>query len=121
MDKVEAIGPHYPVGTRLAFIVGFDTLVRLFDPKYYADPRASLTSLFGASKFIVANRAPDPPEAVASFLARPEVAPYAHRIRVIQLPADIAAMSASEVRRRLACGEPITGLIPSEIQPLVLL
>ncbi|HYL81722.1 MAG TPA: hypothetical protein VEU07_12960, partial [Candidatus Acidoferrum sp.] len=62
MDKAVAIHPHYPAGTRLTFILGFDTLVRLFDAKYYADRDASLASLFAGSDFIVANRAPDPPD-----------------------------------------------------------
>jgi len=119
VDKVEAMRPHYPAGTRLAFILGFDTLVRLFDPKYYADLNASLSALFGASEFIAANRAPDPPEAVASFLTRPDVAPYAHRIHMIQLPAEIAAMSATQVRTRVARGGPIAGLVPPEIEPLL--
>jgi nicotinic acid mononucleotide adenylyltransferase len=119
VDKAEAILPHYFPGTRLAFILGFDTLVRLFDPKYYADLDVSLFALFGASEFIAANRAPDPPEAVTSFLARPDVAPHAHRIHMIQLPARIAAMSATEVRARLARGEPITGLVPPEIHPFL--
>jgi len=119
VDKAEAIRRHYPPGTRLAFIVGFDTLVRLFDPKYYPDLSASLSALFGASEFIAANRAPDPPEAVTTFLARPDVAPYAQRIHVIQLPPEIAEISATEVRARLARGEPVTGLVPPEIQPLL--
>ena len=119
VDKVQAIGPHYPAGTRLAFIIGFDTLLRLFDPKYYADLDASLPAVFGASEFIASNRAPDPPEAVASFLARPDVAPHAHRIHMIQLPESIAAMSATEVRARLARNEPVVGLIPVEIHPFL--
>ena len=117
VDKVEAIRLHYPSGTRLAFIVGFDTLVRLFDAKYYADLNTALSTLFEASEFIAANRAPDPPEAVASFLGRPDVAPYAHRIHMIQIPPEIAAMSATEVRARLARREPVTDLVPPEIQP----
>jgi len=119
VDKGEAIRPHYPTGTRLTFVVGFDTLVRLFDPKYYADRDASLSALFKASDFIAANRAPDPPEAVTAFLAGPDVAPYAHRIRVIQLPAHIAAISATSIRTRLARGESITRLVPPEIEPLL--
>lgn len=119
VDKAQAIRLHYPPGTRLGFVVGFDTLVRLFDPKYYADPHASLSALFAASQFLAANRAPHPPEAVASFLARPDVAPYAHRVRVIQLPADVAAVSATEVRARLARGEPVSGLVPPEIQAVL--
>lgn len=118
VDKVEAIRRHYPE-TRPTFIVGFDTLVRLFDPKYYADLNAALFALFGVSHFIAANRAPNPPEAVASFLGRPDVAPFAHRIRLMQLPPEIAAMSATEVRARLVRGKPITGLVPPEIEPLL--
>jgi len=120
VDKAEAIRPHYPAGTRLTFIVGFDTLVRLFDPKYYTDRDASLSALFGASEFIAANRAPDPPEAVTALLARPDVVPYAYRIRVIQLPPEIAAISATLVRTRLARGEPISDLVPLEIQSLMI-
>lgn len=120
VDKAEAIRPHYPAGTRPTFIVGIDTLVRLFDPKYYTDRDTALSALFGGSEFIAANRAPDPPEAVTAFLTRPDVAPYAHRIRVIHLPPEIAAISATEVRARLARGEPTAGLVPPEIHPLLI-
>ena len=120
VDKIEAIRPHYPADTRVTFSLGFDTLVRLFDPKYYADRDAALTALFEASNFIAANRAPDPPDAVTTFLARPEVSPYARRIRDIQLPPEIAAISATQVRARLVRGEPVTQLVPPEILPLLL-
>jgi nicotinic acid mononucleotide adenylyltransferase len=119
VDKAQAILPHYPQGTRLSFILGFDTLIRLFDPKYYADRDASLTTLFAACDFVVANRVPDPPEAVASFLARPDVAPYAPRIQVIRLPEEIAAISATAIRKCLACGEPVAGLVPPEVLPML--
>ncbi|HSD49764.1 MAG TPA: hypothetical protein VLG48_00020 [Candidatus Methylomirabilis sp.] len=119
VDKVEAIRPHYPAGIRLTFTIGFDTLIRLFDPKYYSDRDAALTALFKASKFIAANRAPDPPEAITSFLARPNVSPFAHRIRVVQLPPEIAAVSATQVRACLSRGEPITRLVPAEIEALL--
>jgi nicotinic acid mononucleotide adenylyltransferase len=119
VDKAQAIRAHYPEGTRLTFILGFDTLVRLFDPKYYTDRESSLSALFTAGEFIAANRAPDPPETVESFLARPDVSPFAHRIRVIRLPGEIAGISATLVRTRLARGEPITDLVPPEILHLL--
>ena len=119
VDKAQAIRPHYSKGTRLTFILGFDTLIRLFDPKYYADRDDTLTALFAGSKFIVANRAPDPPEAIDSFLARPDVAPYTPSIQSIRLPEEIAAISATAIRRRLARGEPVAGLVPSEILSLL--
>ena len=117
VDKLEAIRAAYPAGTRVVFLLGFDTLVRLFDPKYYADRGASLTRLFDGSECIVANRGGNAPSAVEAFLVRPEVAPFAHRIHVVRLPADLAAVSATEVRARLARGEPFGELVPPEIRP----
>ncbi len=117
VDKAAAIRTHYPAGTRVTFLVGFDTLVRLFDSKYYADREESLSALFKVSDFIAANRAPDPPEAITTFLTRPDVAHFAHRIRVIQLPPEIAAISATQIRSHLARGESVTDLVPPEIGP----
>lgn len=116
VDKMDAILPAYPAGTRLVFLLGFDTLVRLFDPKYYTHPADALSRLFEGSECVVANRDPEPPEAISAFLAQADVAPFAHRIRVIQLPGDLAAISATDVRTRLAQGEPVSGLVPTEIQ-----
>jgi nicotinic acid mononucleotide adenylyltransferase len=119
VDKAQAILPHYPQGTRLTFILGFDTLVRLFDPKYYADLQTSLAELFTRCDLIVANRAPDPPEGIDSFLTRPDVALYTRHISTIRLPEEIAAISATVVRARLACGESVAGLVPPEVLPLL--
>jgi nicotinic acid mononucleotide adenylyltransferase len=119
VDKMRAIHRSYPAGVRLIFLLGFDTLVRLFDPRYYTDRGASLSALFGGSECVVGNRAPEPPEAVDAFLARPEVSPFAGRIRLVQLPPGLAEQSATLVRARLARGEPITDLVPPELgEPL---
>jgi nicotinamide-nucleotide adenylyltransferase len=119
VDKARAILPHYPPGTRLVFIVGLDTLVRLFDPKYYADRDAALVTLFATCEFIAANRAPAPVEAVCGFLQHPDVAPHASRIHAIRLPEVIAGVSATEVRQRLVNGKPIADLVPPEIESLL--
>jgi nicotinic acid mononucleotide adenylyltransferase len=119
VDKAEVIRPHYPSGTRLVFLVGFDTLIRLFDAKYYPDPSNALSRLFSGSEFIAANRHPYPPDAMKAFLVRPDVAPYADRIRVVQLSAEIAALSATQVRTRLARGQPVDDLVPPEIFSLL--
>lgn len=119
VDKAAAIRAHVPEPTRLLFLLGHDTLVRLFDPRYYTDPAAEMAALFGTAEFLAANRHPDPPEAVAAFLARPEVRPFRHRIRSLRLPEAVARMSATEVRARLARGESVAGLVPPEILPLL--
>jgi nicotinamide-nucleotide adenylyltransferase len=119
LDKAQALRAHYPPDTRCVFVVGFDTLVRLFDPRYYDDLPGSLAVLFAASEFVAANRQPAPPEALRGFLRRPEVAPYAHRIHPVTLPAGVAAISATEVRRRLRLDEPLDALVPAEALPLL--
>ena len=116
VDKLEAIRAAYPAETRVIFLLGFDTLVRLFDPKYYPDRTAALSRLFGGSECVVANRSPAPPSDVDAFLARDEVFPFVRRIHSIQLPADLAEVSATAVRARLALGEPVFDLIPPEIR-----
>jgi nicotinamide-nucleotide adenylyltransferase len=116
VDKLEAIRAAYPAETRVIFLLGFDTLVRLFDPKYYPDRTAALSRLFGGSECIVANRAPAPPSDVDAFLARDEVSPFVQRIHSIQLPADLAEVSATAVRARLALGRPVADLVPPEIR-----
>jgi nicotinamide-nucleotide adenylyltransferase len=119
VDKARAIRPRYPEGCRLLFLLGLDTLVRLFDPKYYADMAEELAALFAAAEVVASNRAPEPPEALHAFLDRPEVEPFRERIHPLALPADIAGVSATEVRRRLARGESPAGLVPPEILPLI--
>jgi len=117
VDKLEAIRGAYPDDTRVVFLVGFDTIVRVFDAKYYADRAAALAALFRGSEFLVANRGADTPSVVTALLDRPDVAPFAHRIRVIRLPEHLADVSATEVRARLARGEAVTALVPPEISP----
>jgi nicotinic acid mononucleotide adenylyltransferase len=119
VDKAAAVRTAYPPGTRVHFLVGFDTLVRLFDPRYYTDCRAALATLFAQSHFVAANRAPAAAEELRAFLARPDVAPYRARIRSILLPAEVAALSATDVRRRLAQGESVAGLVPPETLDLL--
>lgn len=115
VDKLDAIRAAYPTATRVVFLLGFDTLIRLFDPKYYTDRTGSLARLFAGSECVVANRGQHAPDAVQAFLARPDVAPFAERIHPVRLPARLAGLSATEIRARLSRGEPIAELVPPEI------
>jgi nicotinic acid mononucleotide adenylyltransferase len=116
VDKLDAIRGAYLTDVRPVFLLGFDTLVRLFDEKYYTDRNASLSHLFRWSECIVANRAADTPSAVHAFLSRPDVSPFAHRIHPVRLPPLVSFVSATEVRARLARGECIADLVPPEIR-----
>ena len=119
VDKATALSAHYPPGTEICFIVGYDTLVRLFDPKYYADMPAELGRMFASCRFVAANRGEHSLEAVRRFLERPECREFADRITVMELDARHAGISSSEVRERLSRGEKISDLAPEEVEKVI--
>ena len=115
IDKVEALKAIYPVGTEFHFIVGYDTLVRIFDPKYYADAHTELHHLFSQCRFIVANRDNVSIETIQQFLAQPNLKPYISSVTYLILPDFYAEVSSTEVRKRIAQGDTISHLVPPVI------
>jgi nicotinate (nicotinamide) nucleotide adenylyltransferase len=112
IDKVEALKAIYPVGTEFHFIVGYDTLVRIFDPKYYTDVHTELYHLFSQCRFIVANRDGVSIETIQQFLAQPSLKPYISSVAYLILPDFYAEVSSTEVRKRIAQGDTISHLVP---------
>lgn len=119
IDKAEAIREVYPRDTDIYFIVGYDTLVRVFDPKYYTDLDAELRELFAESQFIAANRGEHDMADVVAFLEQPVCRPYIDRIKLIELDAHHARLSSTLVREHLEAEESIDGLVPEGIVPLI--
>ena len=115
IDKVTALKTISPPETEFYFIVGYDTLVRIFDPKYYTDFHAELEALFETARFIVANRAEADIETIGSFMTQPEIRRYASYVSCILLPDVYAYMSSTEVRELLARDEAIEHLVPPSI------
>lgn len=116
IDKVSALEVLYPKETEYHFIVGYDTLVRIFDPKYYTDIDKELRDLFKRCRFIVANRDNIGIETIKRFLNTPFLQPYNSYISCLILPEYYAEVSSTEVRRRLDNGESISHLVPSVVE-----
>lgn len=119
IDKARAIRRTYPPRTQIYFIVGYDTLVRVFDAKYYDDPHVELRELFERSQFIVANRGEYGLADVEEFLEQPVCRPFADKIQLIELDSFHAGLSSTEVRHRIQQGQPIARLVPDEIAGLL--
>ena len=115
IDKVTALKAISPPETEFYFIVGYDTLVRIFDPKYYTDFHAELEELFVEARFIVANRAAADIKTIESFMEQPEICRYASYVSCLLLPDVYAYMSSTEVRELLMRGEAIEHLVPPSI------
>ncbi len=115
IDKVTALAAVFPSGTEFHFIVGYDTFVRIFDPKYYTNFHAELQELFISARLIVANRAEADIETIETFMAQPEIHRYTSYVSRLVLPDTYAYMSSTGVRELLARGESIEHLVPPSI------
>ena len=98
----------------VVFLVGFDKIVQVLDPRYYADREEALARLFGLASFLVAPRGADDASALAALLARAENRPFAHAIRPLDLPADVRQVASSRVRAAVP-----RGTLPAEELPPV--
>ena len=116
IEKVEALKPVYPSGTHFSFIVGYDTYLRLFDPKYYTDLHGALEALFDQCRFIVANRQDYDANAVKRVTEVPDYQRYAGCIDLIELPDFFAEISSTDIRAQIQAGKSVDHLVPTEVQ-----
>jgi len=104
VDKARALRQLFGETCEITFVLGYDTLVRLFEPKYYEDMDEALRELLGMAKVVFANRAGSGHAEIERFLASPAVAPYADRLQSVELEERFAAMSSTEARRQIGQG-----------------
>lgn len=91
-------------GAEVALIVGYDKIVQIFDPRYYADRDAALRDLFAEAEVVVAPRGGAGKDDLQALLARPENRVFAGRVRFAPLEARYQADSSTEARTLAAQG-----------------
>tara|TARA_B100000686_G_scaffold326243_1_gene383878 strand:- start:228 stop:1037 length:810 start_codon:yes stop_codon:yes gene_type:complete len=114
IDKIKALKQELPQFTEYNFIIGYDTLVRIFDSKYYKDPNKALKQLFGQCRLVVANRSTFNKEDISSFLLNwPDFVPF---VDFVELEDCYTEISSTEIRQRLESGHSVDHLVPSIIE-----
>lgn len=98
VDQARAFRALIAPGACLTFVVGFDKIVQIFDPRYYTNRDAALAELFALTDVLVAPRAGMGASALADLLAQPENARFAPHVRFLAVPDDFAQDSSTEVR-----------------------
>src|SRR5690606_5095638 len=106
IDQARALRTAHP-GAAFDFIAGHDTLVRIFEPRYYdgASTGAMLAALdpfFAEHRLIVTNRAGAGPDDVRAFLDQPGPREFASRVVVRELDPEPAAVSSTRARDEAA-------------------
>ena len=118
-DQARVVHAALPNMADLAFIVGYDKIVQIFDARYYADRDATLHDLFTHARILVAPRGDDDAAALGALLAAPENRPWADRVRGIPLDVRWRGVSSSAVRARIDAGQAVADLVPPEGAALV--
>ena len=115
VDKATALRPLYPESTGLHFVVGYDTLLRIFDHRYYSNLQDELAALFHCAHIIAANRDNIDPKAMQRLSKGPEFAAFSDKIRFIRLDSAHSRISSTEVRALRETGAAVGHLVPSRI------
>ena len=103
MDQAEALRSAYPT-THFDFVVGFDTLERLFAPRYYTDMEAELEAFFAQHRVLAANRGETDPGEVQWWVSH-HTGRFCDSIEVIEVGQRVANISSTEARVLAGTGE----------------
>ena len=115
VDQARIVRAAYPDLGELVFLVGFDKIVQIFDPRYYDDRDAALEQLFALASFLVAPRGSDDASALAALLEQPQNCRFAGAVRPLDLPTELREVASSTIRGDLAGG----GRADQTVPPIV--
>jgi nicotinamide-nucleotide adenylyltransferase len=100
VEQAEAVHGAFPQVTKLYFLVGFDKIVQIFDPRYYKDRDLALHELFALAEFLVAPRGEAGSAALTELVDQPENRQFARHIHALPLNAAYRDISSTRIRQR---------------------
>lgn len=98
VDEARTIRALLSPSADLLILVGYDKIVQIFDPRYYANRDVALHTLFSLADMLVAPRVDDGATTLDALLARPENHPFAAHVRYLDVPPTYARDSSTEAR-----------------------
>ncbi len=99
VEQAEAVRSAFPQVTKLYFLVGFDKIVQILDPRYYKDRDLALHELFALAEFLVAPRGEAGSAALTKLLDQPENRQFAGQIHALPLSAAYREISSTRIRQ----------------------
>lgn len=119
VDKAKALKDLFGHDCEIHFILGFDTVVRLFDPKYYDDMNAALEELFALASVSFFNRQGYSSSDTRAFLQTPHVRGFARSLIFLELEDQYAEMSSTAARHALESQQPSEAFIPKDVLKII--
>jgi len=115
VEKMVPLKRMYPSSLSFIFIVGFDTILRVMDKRYYSNLDETLDMLFGLCEFLVANRSGKEEHSFEELFGRGENLRYRDKVSFITLPPRFSFLSSSLVRKLIAKGQPVDNWVAASI------
>ena len=112
VEQAEAIRAAFPEVTALFFLLGFDKIVQIFDPRYYTDRDAALRELFSLAEVLVAPRGTSGARELGELLDQPANRQFAGHVHLLPLSEEYRAISSTHIRRDF---EAHHGDVPPEV------
>ena len=116
VEEAEAIRASFPEVARLFFLIGFDKIVQILDPRYYKDRDTALRELFALAELLVAPRGDAGEDALHTLLSQPENQPFAQHIHPLPFSPAYRTISSTSIRQN-----PYAHLdeVPPEVQRFI--
>ena len=99
VEQAEAVHVAFPQVTKLYFLIGFDKIVQIFDPRYYKDRDVALHELFALAEFLVAPRGEAGSAALEELVDQPANRQFAGHIHPLPLSAAYRDISSTGIRQ----------------------
>jgi nicotinic acid mononucleotide adenylyltransferase len=115
VEQAEGVRTSFPAVKKLYFLLGFDKIVQILDPRYYENRDAALHELFALAESLVAPRGQDGPDALNVLLAQPQNQKFAHSIHVLPLDTTYRDISSSRIRQHSSDNE-YSQDVPQEVR-----
>jgi nicotinic acid mononucleotide adenylyltransferase len=99
IEQAQAIRTSFPRVKRIFFLVGFDKIVQILDPRYYDDRDRVLSALFKLAVLLVAPRGNAGEQELADLLRQPENQRFARFIHALPFDPAYRLVSSTHVRQ----------------------
>ncbi len=113
VEQAEAIRTSFPRVHRILFLMGYDKIVQILDPRYYEDRERALQDLFTRAELLVAPRGDDGEGELLKLLDQPQNRPYKNFILPLPLNSSYRTISSTAIRRT---GGLTSSEVPEEVR-----
>lgn len=98
VEEAEGVHRCFPQVKKLYFLIGYDKIVQILDPRYYDDRDAALQDLFALAELLVAPRAEFGPQELKELLHKAENEQFAQYIHPLPFSNAYRNVSSTHIR-----------------------